>query len=89
MLEPLTTSIVLLASQFSIISGAVQSMAGSFTVIVASVGAVSLSISGAMAWVATILPVPKEVGLYSKIYTFVNIFGGNIGNAANALKKIG
>jgi hypothetical protein len=87
MLETITLFVVTLASKLSIISTATQSAAGSLTMIVASIGAVSLSVSGALAWLATILPIPTKPNIYSTLHKYINIFGGNVGNAANALKK--
>jgi len=87
MLETVTLLLVAMASKFVIISNAFQSIAGSFTIIVASIGAISLSISGALAWLATLLPPPQKLGKYSIFYKYVNILGGNIGNAANKITE--
>lgn len=88
MLEAATIYVVALASQMTIMATAVQSIGYSFTIMVASVGAASLSLSGALAWLATVLPIPKKDGPYKIVYKFVNVFGGNVGNAANAINKI-
>ena len=87
MLETITLLAVTLASKLTVISGAFQSMAGSFTIIVASIGAISLSVSGALAWLSTLLPPPQNPGVYSTFYKYVNILGGNIGNAANKITE--
>jgi hypothetical protein len=88
MIETITISIVAFASKLAIVAEAIQSVAGSFTVIVASLGAVCLSASGALAWLSTVLPVPNKKGIYKSFHKYINIFGGNVGNAANALSKI-
>lgn len=89
MLEILIAYLVTLASKLTILSGAVQSIAGSFAMIIASFGAILLSLSGVLAWVSTILPIPSQPGRYKTLHKYINILGGNVGNAANSLSKIG
>jgi hypothetical protein len=86
MLEPFTTSLVLLASEMGIIATSIESIAGSLGVIIASLGAATLSISGFLAWVSTILPAPESTeGYYFILHKYINLFGGNLGMAANAI----
>ena len=58
-------------------------LTASVAVIAGSLGTIALSLSGGAAWLVAILPVPKENNTYDKIYTILNIFGGNVGNAVN------
>jgi hypothetical protein len=86
MLEPFTTSIVLIASEISTIATAVESIVGSVTMIFAAISAGLLAVSGGLAWVATILPPPTQSGRYCLFHKYVNILGGNVGHATNSPK---
>ena len=87
MLETTAIIVVALAQQLGTIATATTSISGSLAAIVTGFGAALLSVSGACAGIATLLPAPNSVGFYAKMYKVVNVAGFNFGQAANKIKS--
>jgi hypothetical protein len=64
----------------------VISITNNLQVLMTSLGALMLSVSGGAAWLSAVLPVPEGEGVYSIIHKYINIVGGNVGKAKNAVE---
>jgi hypothetical protein len=65
------------------------SIVNNLQVLMTSLGALMLSVSGGAAWLSAVLPVPEREGIYSILHKYINILGGNVGKAKNAAGVVG
>ncbi len=85
MLETTAIVVVGLAGQLTIIAGALPQIAGAITTIFGAIAGIFASVTGACAWLASVLPHPEKDNWYHTFHHIVNVIGGNIGNAKNAV----
>lgn len=88
MLEPVSGFFVGLSVALGIIAGAISSISTYLASILASLIAALAAISGFMAAIASVLPLPEKKGVYSKVHFIVNRLAFNVGMASNRVAKI-